>query len=149
MYKSNIENQNEINFKLYNRNKPLFLKKNYLDFRSEQTKYKFPFINHNNYNYCNNIEYHRNDYALNINEENIIKNLNKKLTKNVTEEYIPDSTSDLYNTNINNINNNNNTEQLYPYLFKSYNNENTFNNLGIHNSFIFNNSTRNDLKLYN
>ena len=147
MFLSNIENQNEINLKLYKRNEPIIFKKNHLSFRSEETKYRFPFINNNKYNNCNNINYKINDFALNIDDENDVKNLNNKLTKDNTSGFIPDSNSDLYNLNI--VNSNNNSEQLYPYLFKSYNNESSFNNLGIQNSLIFNNSSRNDLKLYN
>lgn len=162
---NNLNDLEEINERLYKRNIPSDNLQPNLSFRPTSTKYQiYPMnvtvetdplniINNNNFN-INNGFYPGTDkppfsgYSNNVNSESYLRNQFFALQKCPQASWAPDSTSELYNYNVDANIKPDNVLQQFPQLFKKeslgYFNPNP-SNLMMGNN-LFNNHTRNQLK---
>ena len=162
---NNLNNLEEINKRINNRNFPSSNLQPNLSFRPTSTKYQIYPINesvettpqniiHNNNFNINNIFYpgtdkpHFSGYCNNINNESYLRNQFFALQKCPQASWVPDSTSELYNYNVEANIKPDNVLQQFPELFKKeslgYFNPNPSNLIMGNN--LFNNHTRNQLK---
>lgn len=146
-----LEQQNEINKKILERNISMCDRENPVSFRSEPTKFTFPVITNNRSIYCSNIDTMKfknescfDNYSRYVNHESVLRNQIYALQRSPQAAYIPNSSSDLYNNKISNDNNKLKTgnEQLN---YSSIIDTTIFNDLGDYFS-IFNNHTRQEIK---
>jgi hypothetical protein len=153
------EIHNQTNMRIYNRNIPSQPLQPYLDVRPVMTKYSYlPIVDprkeinvsfqqkptYNSYSTFNpgNTQSPWSGFASNVNTESELRNQIYALQKCSKSVYVPCSTSDLYNTNINS----NNTLPVHSLLFKTENFEDFNPNPKEIGSNMFMNSTRVQVK---
>ena len=158
----NIDITDEINERILARINPISNLDIAVDSRPVGTKYTFPisvdnkncsYIINTNNNGQGSLSLEQNNelnggYLKKINDESVLRNQIFALQKFPQSVYVPNSNSDLYNTNIP-LNNDNNVEKVFPNLFNNNiyeNKKDNTNNLGNIGINLFNNHTRQQLK---
>ena len=159
---ANFDKQNFINSEIMNRNIPSGPSTMNFPFRPVNTKYAFmptvaplvksvePILNYANYDtssvfFPGTRKMHFCGFASNIDRESTLRNQFFALQKADQKDYIPPSTSDLYENKINFINNNENLDSHLLFREEQFQdfNPNRFSTMG---NELFYNSTRVQLK---
>jgi hypothetical protein len=145
-YFCNLERTEELNDRIFNRNTPINYFNPVFEQRSQNTKYqKYPITqNVENDVFRMNYKTKWTDFASNVNNESVLRNQIYPRTNSTIGQYIPSSSSELYNRQ--SIEKQNEI-QVFPDLFSS----NKFNNtepgdLGKLGRDNFYNHTRQQLK---